>query len=325
MKFVFGSERARLVRERTKYVNDYNARKSRYDEQVQKFDEDSQNYASNMEDFIKAFLASELNNLPGTTLQVLALRGGSDDELQYYVKMFYKPPYIDSDNRRYRNSNYKVDVDSGYDNGFRWTFTIYIESKRDGYNEDGTAKWNKSLVKAPTINANIISADDYQALKYTYELFAKIETIDWQAILDKINSSVPKREEYVTEPNPGYLDTSDYDKAITHYDIARVMGKDTDTWIKVKIKREESYDSYNSTNPGVDGDGWIRVLSATDKFYTFNWLSGSNSSFSQDKITRALRYTVKLKKIYIFPVKPVEYATTEDLTADARPTITYDD
>ena len=319
MKIV-ASQRTKLIRERTKYVNDYNAKKAKYDEQVNKFETDKRNYASNMEDFLKAFLSAELQNLPGAQVRVEMSKDHHKDDPEYYVRLFNNPKVTNEDGeKRYRESDYYHDVNSGYYNGFKWTFAIYIKTEYDGYDENGNRKYKKTLQKAPQINANVIDANDYDTLKYTYELFAKIETIDWESIINKINSSVPQRDNYVTEPNPGYMDTSDYDKQITHYTIARVMGKDI--WVKVQINREESYDSYNSSNPGVDGWGWIRVLSATDKFYTFNWLKGDRTSFESDTVQRALRRQIRMKKIYIKPHEPVEYMSTEDITMTKVPAL----
>lgn len=315
MKIV-ASQRGKLLRERAKYVEDYEARKGRYDEQVNLFERDKANYASDMENYVKTFLSDELAKLPGTNVSVKTTTNREND-LEYYVFIYYSPDKGDS--KKYRDRDYYHDVSSGYYNGFKWNFTIYIKTEFDGYDENGNSKYIKTLEKAPVINANIVDATDYEALKYTYELFSKIETLDWEAIINKINSSVPERDKYVTEPNPGRMDTSSYDAAITHYTISRIIGKDI--WIKVDIKREESYDRWNSNYGGVDGWGWIQVISATEKFYTFHWLEGDRAAFDVGDVARAQRRDIKLKKIYIYPQEPVEYATTEELTAESKPSL----
>lgn len=316
MKIV-ASQRGKLIRERSNYVADYEARKGRYDEQVNRFKRDKQNYASDMENFIKAFLSQELANLPGAEVQVKDTTSYPYNTLEYYIRIYNNPDK--GEERRYREGEYKYDVTSGNYSGFKWNFVIYIKTERDGYDEDGAVKYKRTLKKAPTITCNVLESDDYETLKYTYDLFHKIDTIDWEAVINKINSGVPVEDEYVTEPNPGRMDTSSYDAAITHYTVARIIGKDI--WIKVDIKREESYDRWNSTNAGVDGVGWIQVMSATEKFYTFHWLDGDRDIFDSGDIQRALRKQVKLKKIYIHPIEPTEYQTTEDLTRQYRPSI----
>ena len=103
------------------------------------------------------------------------------------------------------------------------------------------------------------------------------------------------------------------------------MGKDL--WIKVNIVREDSYDRYNSNNPGVDGFGWIKPISATDKFYQFYWLGNryqDNPSYTPQSIASATRNPIKLKKIYIRVVEPVEYMSTEELTDVPVPKIEND-
>lgn len=324
MKFVFASERGRLIRERQKYVDDYNAKKTAYDTEVAQFKSASDNYSTDMENFIKAFLSSELEAIPGAQIKVrMSDKNSYTKERDYYVKMYYFSSK--HDNPKYTSNDYQHNVDSGRLKGISWSYTIFIRTKTDSqYNydtRDYDRTHTKILEKVPKIEANVLESEDLDILKKTYDLFAKIETIDWQVILDRINNGEPKEEDFIKTKNPGYLDTSELDEQITNYNIARIIGKDI--WIKVNIVREESYDRYSSysTNPGVDGKGWIKVDSVTPKFYTFHWLSGDSTSFPSGTVNSAERRTYKMKKIYIKPIEPIEYQTTDDLRATAEPSL----
>lgn len=324
MKYLYASERGRLIRERQKYIDDYNARKTAHDTQVQNFKTASENYSSDMENYIRTFLSAELDAIPGVKLAVkLSDKNYYSKERDYYVKLWYASNK--QNNTQYFDSDSNHNVNSGQLKGISWTYTIFIRTRAtSNYNYDTHQydyTFEKVLEKAPQINANILQSDDLDMLKRTYDLFDKMETIDWQAILDKINNSEPKESDFITTEHPGRLDTSEYDAVITDYNIARIIGKDI--WIKVNINREDSYDRYSdySTNPGVDGKGWIKVYSATPKFYTFNWIGGDDTSFSAGTVNKALRRTIRMKKIYIEPITPCIYQSTEDLTDPVEPSI----
>ena len=323
MKFVFASERSRLVRERSQYLEKYNKNKSAYDEQLGKYNDAVANYSSNMETFIKSFLSAELEKLPDAKVLVKEARVNSSSDM-YYIEITYNSEKVRSGNTSYVYNDYYHDVDSGRKRGLSWKFTIYLKDARETDSE-GNSVTHRVLNKVPRINAEILDSDDYQELQATYNLFSKIDTIDWESVINQINNSVPKKESYVTVEDPGYKDTSKWDTAISAYNISRIIGKDI--WIFVNITREESYDRWNSNNAGVDGKGWIRIQSATDKFYVFNWLESRyhDRLFSQNEITGASRRVYKLKKIYIHPIEPIEYASTEDLTESQKPHIDFGD
>lgn len=324
MKFVFASERSRLVRERSQYLENYNKNRSTYDEQLGKYNDAVTNYSSNMETFIKSFLSAELEKLPDAKVLVKKAEINSSSDM-YYVEITYKSEKVRSGTTPYVYKEYYYDVDSGRKRGLSWKFTIYLKDVRETDSE-GNSVTHRVLNKVPRINAEIMDSDDYQELQATYNLFTKIDTIDWESVINQINNSVPKKDSYVTIEDPGYKDTSKWDSAISAYNISRIIGKDL--WIFVNITREESYDRWNSNNAGVDGKGWIRIQSATDKFYVFNWLESRgnhSSSFRQNEIAAASRRVYKLKKIYIHPIEPIEYASTEDLLESQKPHIDFGD
>ena len=223
-----------------------------------------------------------------------------------------------TESRKRRTYDYSHDLDSGYYDGFGWNLTIFLKE----VDAAGTAK-EVSII--PRINSDILDSDDYEELQATYNLFKKIDTIDWEEVINHINSGVPKREDYVTELSPGILHTEQFDSLIKAYDLDRIIGKDI--WISVHINREESYDRWNSNNAGVDSDGWIRLIAATEKFYVFNWLAKRNATradlYTADQVRRAKELTYKLKKIYITPDTPTEYVTSDDLIYEEVPAIPY--
>lgn len=328
MKFVFASERARLIRERNKYVADYNAKKAKYDEQIAQFKSARDNYSSDMEKFVASFLSAELEKLPGTSLKVMKEDTYRSDK--YFISITYrssKRREFDSTGKRltYKYSDSAHKQEGGEYQGVSWNFAIYLETKEQVSN-NGEHTQEVVVKKSPRIEISYLDSNDYEELQATYALFSKIDTIDWQTVLDHINSGVPTQDKYVSAPAPGYKDTSKWDESITNYNIKRIIGKDI--WIKVYIRREESYDRYNSNNAGVDGDGWIKVDSATDKFYIFNWLANRYSSddvFDKNKVDSALRHTYKLKKIYIEPAEPIEYMSTAELIKPNAPEINLND
>lgn len=316
MKFVFASERGKLLRERQNYIDTYNTKKSTYEAQVKKYKEDTEGYTDNMKGFVTAFLSAEIAQLPGLDLKVKEASSTPLDE-RYYIYMYYRSSKRSKQQDKWTSGNYTYDVDSGRLKGLNWSFSIYIQSERQ---EDGS--FARVVKKNPIIEANVLDSNDYFELKATYDLFAKIDTIDWDSVISHICNSAPKKEEIITEPNPGYFSTQDWDTKIAQYEINRIIGKEL--WLKVKINREESYDRYNSNNPGVDGDGWVMILSQTDKFYFFHWIPSRYDDeeaprYTKYKIERALEETYRLKKVYFKPTHPVQYATTKDLTEVQKP------
>lgn len=322
MKFIIASERARLLREKSQYLANYDKNKATYDEQKTKFEEAVTNYSSNMETFIKSFLSAELDKLPNTTVSVKKANINSTSAM-YYIVLEHKS----SREAEYQSRDYEYHISGGSKRGISWKFSIYLKDNKS-YDDQGQWVTHRVLNKVPEIVADIMDSNDYAELQATYNLFTKIDTIDWEAVINQINNSVPKKENYVTVENPGYKDTSKWDDAISAYNLNRIVGKDA--WIKVNIIREDSYDRWNSTNAGVDGTGWIRIKSATDKFYVFNWLedrysnrSNKSNGFLKSYVEGALTRTYKLKKIYIHPLEPIEYSSTEDLIAPIAPHIDF--
>lgn len=321
MKFVFASERGRLVKERQQYTEKYNADKAAYTSQRDAYEQATEQYRNDIKEFVSAFLANELAQLPEISLEVKEASVSKDR--RYYIYLGYKSNKIRSGGSlKWVDSDYSFDSSGGRLRGFNWNLSIYLTSYK---NEDGTYK----VLKTPHIEADVLDANDYSELKATYDLFAKIETIDWNAVITHICNSAPNKEEMITTPNPGSYSTYKWDDAINQFNLSRTVGKDI--WVRVNIHREESYDRYNSNNAGVDAHGWVKINSQTDKFYIFNWLGDrfnkneKTRTYNLSTVQTALRHEYRLKKTYFKPLSPLQYATTEDLVYDGRDSGDYSD
>lgn len=311
------SGRSNILRERTKYVNDYNNRKQQYREQSEKFNSEYSGYVNRVTENVKELFKDNMAALPGLKLEVdksLHNHAGA-----YTIVLWYDDP-------KQKNPE-RVKSKTGYSQkrGVSWKYFIYLEGT-DTYKEDGSHEWVFQLRKEPEFYGQLLDSTDYPTLRATLDLFDKIETIDWEELLYRIYNEVPKYKDYVTVADPGYLNTKPYDHQIDQYDLSRIIGKDI--WIKVDIEREQSYDRWSdySNSPGVDGVGWIKILSQTEKFYTFLWLSDGDklrdipvTSFALSRVNRAMQNSHKLKKIYFKVKRPLEYYTTEELKEEIIP------
>ena len=325
MKLVFASERQRLSRERQKYLDKYESQLAEHNAQKASFDSAVANYSSDMEAYIKTLLESDMVALPGgVSISVTKPEWGNKTDSEYFIKITYRSDETKYTENKWHRNDGRRDISGGYLKGFNWKFTCYLDTETT---EDASGNSTVNVVaKTNTrIEAELLDSNDIEAMKITYDMFNKLKNVDWKDVLNKIKSSVPLSENFIKTEHPGYKDTSKWDDAITSYNITRIMGKDL--WIKVNIVREDSYDRYNSNNPGVDGWGWIKPISATDKFYQFYWLGNryqDNPSYTPQTIASATRNPIKLKKIYIRVAEPIEYMSTEELTDVPVPKIEND-
>ena len=325
MKLVFASERQRLSREREKYLEKYESQLNEHNEQRARFTSAVANYSHDMEAYIKTLLESDMVALPGgVSISITKPEWGSKSDSEYYINITYKSDESKYAESKWQGNNSRRSIPGGHFKGFNWKFSCYLDTETT---EDGSGNSVVNVVARTNtkIDADLMDSNDIEAMKTTYDMFNKLKNVDWKDVLNKINSNVPAAEDFITTEHPGYKDTSKWDNAITNYNISRIMGKDL--WVKVNIVREESYDRYNSNNPGVDGNGWMKPISATDKFYQFYWLSNryrDTDTYSQAQISSATRNPIKLKKVYIRVADPVEYMSTEDLTETKIPDIEND-
>lgn len=129
--------------------------------------------------------------------------------------------------------------------GFSWKLQIYLHP-------DG------SLFKTPVINAEALSSADYPVLGATYKLFAKVDSFDWEAFMQRTLNEAPNPEKDITENAPGELDTKSYDIQMKAQIISQFIGEDV--WVRCKYAEtanaagEEKwfkFDSLNSTGKKV--------------------------------------------------------------------------
>ena len=171
----------------------------------------------------------------------------------------------------------------------------------------------------------------------TRKLFFKIDKLNWDQILTEAKSNAPKRKDFGTTLNPGTKNTDSYDTQISRYQIDRTLG--TDLWVKVNISREHSYDKWSSRarNAGIHGEGWMKLISMTDIYYTFYFVnynalrrdSGSIYNvphvYDKEVMDYVMGDEIRLKKEYIHPVMPLQYKTTAELTNEYDDYNGYDD
>lgn len=325
MKFVFASERQRLYREKEKYLEQYESQLAEHKAQKASFDSAVANYSYDMEAYIKTLLESDMVALPGgVSISVTKPEWGSNADSEYFIKIIYRSDVAKYTESKWQRNDGRRNISGGHLIGFNWTFSCYLDTETTK-DASGNSTVNVVARTNTKIDAELLDSNDIEAMKITYDMFNKLKNVNWKDVLNKINSNIPTAEDFIKTEHPGYRDTSKWDNAITNYNISRIMGKDL--WVKVNIVREESYDRYNSNNPGVDGKGWMKPISATDKFYQFYWLSSryrDNDTYSQSQISNTTRSPIKLKKVYIRVVEPVEYMSTEDLTETKIPDIEND-
>ena len=298
----------RLHQERAAYVEEYNRRKALYDAQKGVYDEAYSEYEHKIIDEVKALLAKELEALPGVKLDIKDAKSWSSDygfnkEEHYGLHIRYKSPKNpDGDTgRTWRNIPVKK--------GFSWSIFISWIDENTSWGEEPRLVFNKN----PEIYADMLVADDYDILVATYNLFAKIATIDWETLIERITREVPKYSKMVTETDPGPLNTSQFDSQLSKQHIEDFVGKDI--WIKVNY-----YKTGNTTYP--DKNCYIKLLrqGSTPAYYDGYLLTGWswNYNVNNDKIYITSRdfdrlRTCRIRKNGIQPVQPMEIYTTEEL------------
>lgn len=294
-----------LKRQRDSIVKDFNQRKAVYDEQFGNFTTARETYENAVIDELKGILANELNALPGVVLKVAPVR-----DFGYYSPIKDKPygikiSYTSDKGEVYYKKKGKGGT-RGYSGsekyGFNWTFSVfwYIDY------------WNNNeeiFVMKPVIDADIISADDYDVLAATYDLFTKLNTIDWKGLTQRIGNEIPKEEEFVSVENPGGSpSTYDIDEKIESMQLDEYVGEDA--WIHA-----DYYPTGNTKWP--DRDRYIKITSeGSTKAYYMGYIGSTwqfRSCDSVEEINSNFRRIEKIRKAGIKPKKPIEVYTTEEM------------
>ena len=301
--FIDASKRSDMMRERTKYVADYNQQLANYVAEESAYKKDAETYTSRVAKSVRKALSPEIKKFDNINLTVKRNTDSYVGVTGFYVDISYTstknndPTYLPSGPSRTR----------GEARGFNWSIEIYLKIT---HTDKETGEITIEALKNPRIYAEFLESDDYNIMEATRKLFLKIDKLDWNQILNEANANTPKRDSYGKTTNPGKLNTYHYDSHIDTYDIERTMG--TDTWVKVHVNREESYNSWsdNARNAGVHGNGWMKLNSMTNTYYFFNWINSHgrkahgyvgeiDPTYSKFDMDMALSEEHKLRKAYI--------------------------
>ena len=232
MRLIFGSRRDDLfkaMQDREAYAFDWKNRVDSRAEQLRAFNNNLIQFTESIKHRISEMLEPELSNLGGVTIAI-----NSD--------------YQDCNQTHYSNWALNEFDDSDKSNTF-WIYITYASRKRQNgasYSSKNGKLWgnyrgiNWQFVvsfdydsgepvfdKKPQISADLIDSSDLDELKCTYELFAKMETVDWEALLTEVIQNSPKPEISVSQVEE--FDRSKWDAQFTLHHLFRLV--ETDCWI----------------------------------------------------------------------------------------------
>ena len=292
-----------LKKQRTAIVDEYNKKKAVFDEQFGKYNTDRVAYETAIIDEIKSLLANELKALPGVEFKIEPASSSPADRA-YSISMFYNS--TSSNTSKYINERGKIRESRGRNYvgyqriGFNWMFKAYWY----------TNYWNNNaeeFIMKPIIDADILSSDDYDTMAATYDLFSKLNTIDWTELITRITKEIPKKEDYLTVENPGSAPrTYDIDKQISSSQLDSMVGEDM--WI-----RADYYASGNQKYP--NRDRYIKLVrEGSTKAYCYGYIA-SSWWFNDGKeyLDRSCSRLQKIRRAGIKPKQPVEFYTTDEL------------
>ena len=230
MRLVFVSRRDDLhkaVQDREDYATDWKNRVESRAEQFRTFSSNLIQFTESIKHKLSEMLEPELSNLGRVTIDInsdykdcnrysnLELNefDDSDKSNTFWI-------YITYSSRRYQNgthtSSQKGKLWGNY-NGINWQFVVSFDY----------SSGEPIFDKKPQISADLIDSSDLDELKCTYELFAKMETIDWEALLNEIIQNSPKPQISVSQVEE--FDRSKWDTQFKLYHLFKLV--ETDCWI----------------------------------------------------------------------------------------------
>lgn len=312
-----------LIRERDAKLVDYNAKLDAYNQQVRAYDNDYKLNIDSAVSKIKKYLSPEIDAFdhPVEVSVKDYTTTGYTTDTRYYVKL----SYVSRKPTTWHSSSGVPASGGGHTMGISFTYIIstreHVVRNDDGSvcrTEDGGIVHEISVDKSPQIVADFLESDDYATLLAMHNLFTKIDTVDWVEFLEGVLSNAPEKNKYVTLDMPiEPSEINELNDAIDYSTIERTAG--SGAWVKVAVRREQSYVSWSSHSkyPGVQGIGWVRIISATGAYFTFNFLKiykdYHREYWNPSDIEKAMSRECRLKKSYFTLIKPIEMMTTEEL------------
>lgn len=309
---IIKSGRRDIVKQRQQYIDEYDAKKAKYDSEVSEYNRAKENHIDNIKSEVVEAIGKDLLRPFADYLKITVDKPYYNND-NYYIKLEYYPNSETS--VRYNETRYHY-------RGVPFSVKITILTKSDG---DVSTK---ELVTSPNLSGiDNLTPADYDTLIQEIQLFKRIDSINWEELLDRARRGV-QREDYVKSPMPGSKNTSLYDTQIQDYDIARTLKGDN--WLLVKVNRSETFNAYAAGTPcpQVEGYGWMKLIKSSPAYYHFYWLNepsdydvrnragrGHTGTYTISAVQRAMSpgNVCKLKKQY-FSVpgdKPTYYSTYE--------------
>ena len=289
-------ELRKLQTKRAAMVDKYNKEKEIHDTQVKNYYDAYDAFSSALIAEVKELLADELKALPGIKFNVNKM--WQRNEYSCVFKITYISPRKQELERARRTYEDKK--------GFNWVYTIHFIRTDNG----------RAVALQPKIETNLLVADDLDVLAATYDIFSKIQVINWEAILNKIYTEIPVETEMVTTQNP-YLNTENIDKKLRDAQLTNWVGKDV--WVKIhynKSGRDYSPETYYIKPITTQGTSWNHRGSASyfDARYYYTYRNGTPPfRVSQRDYDNATQRTKEFRRNGVTIAQPLELYTTEEL------------
>lgn len=288
-----------IKQEKEAYIADYNERKARYDKQTTQFNIAYDSYDYKIDLTLRDIFKDEIAQLPNLRINVKR----SSSSLSKYVIIISNFSSKYKGNREYNYEQGERNYDlGGFYGGFSWNLEI-----RFIRNSDDTIVVNTN----PKIVASLLQADDIEELQKTYAFMKKVNEFDWESLLNRIIAEIPKEEDYIKEPYPGELDTSEFDKQLSLAGIDNFVGKDI--WFIAKYKEysrsEPTSCAIRLLGPSTSSSAYYRGNIYTSYFSHIN----APIELSTKAYNKYVNISHDIRKKGIALVEPVQCYTTEEL------------
>ena len=248
-------KRSDVLARKAAWQKDYDIKKAEYNAQEQAFE--------NARDAVKEATIDEVKSQLGNIPKYLTI-----DVTPYRRRFEIKLDYADWSNVHKE------------DKALSWHFTVVLDE--DGNVNKETGSW--SGLQATT-------REQLDDLKETLRLLEVLNTMDWETIIKKAQSSLPKYKDYVTVTDPAN-DRPDWDREIINATLEDAVGKN------ILIK---------GTSDDSGRDTWYGIVKQTPKrfevftvlpYYVRQVQDGDTSNFDSiaDIVNNSNRYTHGISK-----------------------------
>lgn len=303
----------KLKEDQKAYENEFRGRKNQYDNDKQKYDKEALSAVRSKKNSkiidpiiseIKSSLQKEINSIPGD----LTIQVKYNSYMGYYIIFNYvsntdKCTFDDRLDRQveltfidYTKSNHP----QSYSNGISWKLIVCKNSPNISSSSD-------SICKYPMLdNTELLSSNDYDILYKISKLFKKIDKMNWDEILSRLENGLLQKPESISDRPVN--ETQKYDIQIITYYFDKILGKDL--WIEldhyrgyVKVLEKQENDEftcYKLQENRSEKEYYVKIYKDDYSIY-LKYLRNTNSIWNKDS------------SYHIMPKIPVEIVTTSDL------------